>query len=622
MVADRLRQGLQSIADLGAGALRSGVLHPVRPDRALRLPLPLVRYGTTPATLGALAALRFPGRAAVIDEAGTLTFGELERRAASLATALSAMVTTAPVIRPGTAGSGGPSRIGIMCRNHRGFVIATLAGSRLGHDVVFLNTEFSAPQLAGVLHRERVGLLVLDEEFVDVADAAEFTGPRVIAWYDRPAQPAGARAGDPAEAVAGDTGTDVAADRGEVPEDLTASATGGAAGRPARGTIPTPFPAYPTIDELVGMTPPASGRPTRVGKLIILTSGTTGAPKGAQHDLSLRALVPPAIAHAMTIPLRSREPMLIAPPLYHVLGLGYLNVALALGAPVVLLRGFTPGAALAAIGEHRVRALVAVPLMLQRILEHIGEPGRSATANQTGDPTRAEPAGPTPDLRVVVSGGSPLLPSLARRFTGVFGPVLYNVFGATETGWATIATPEDLREAPGTVGRVSWGVTLKLLDEAGQEVPRGEIGQVFFGGGGIDFAGYTGGGDKETSERLVATGDLGHFDEAGRLFIDGRVDDMIVSGGENVFPGEVEDLLAGHPDVGEVAVTGVDDQEFGQRLVAHVVRAPGSAVTGEQLRAYVRQQLARYKVPREVLFVDELPRTTTGKIRHAQLRER
>ncbi len=187
-----------------------------------------------------------------------------------------------------------------------------------------------------------------------------------------------------------------------------------------------------------------------------------------------------------------------------------------------------------------------------------------------------------------------------------FGDVLVNVYGATETGLATIATPDDLRDAPGTVGKPSLRLTVKILDEDGREVPRGAVGEVYTGGG-LRFAGYTGGGGKEMLDGLTGTGDLGHLDEAGRLFIDGRADDMIVSGGENVFPGEVENLLGGHPGIAEVSVTGVDDEQFGQRLAAYVVRTPGSKLAEDDIKTHVKEHLARYKVPRDVHFVRQLP---------------
>ncbi|MFC5749333.1 AMP-binding protein [Actinomadura rugatobispora] len=530
MPLDRMR----TLAALGARSVRAlwdvGAFRPVRPDRAVRLPLQYRRYGPVPATVGAMAALRFRGRTAIIDERGTLTYAELERRAAGLATALQARL----------AGPGKERRIGVLCRNHRGFVEAVLAGSRLGTDVVLLNTDFSAPQLGEVAEREGIGLLVHDAEFDPVVDEAGYGRRRIHAWRDGRAGP------------------------------------------------------YETIDGLAG-TEPEPLRPERPGRVILMTSGTTGTPKGARHDVSLGSLLPAALSHMVRVPVRSGAPIVVAPPLFHVLGYAYMSVAVGLGMPLILFRRFDPRRVLETIEEHRAETLVAVPIMLRRLLD--------------------VPDGPRPaSLRVVVCGGSALHPHLSEAFTDAFGDVIHNVYGSTETGWTTIATPRDAREAPGTVGRPSFRLRVRVLDEDGRALPTGEVGEIHTGGG-LRFAGYTGGEDRRERDGLVGSGDLGHFDAEGRLFVDGRADDMIVSGGENVFPGEVEDLLGDHPEVAEVSVSGVEDEQWGQRLSAHVVRAPGASVTEDDLKSLVRERLARYKVPREVHFVDELPRTSTGKVK-------
>ena len=202
-----------------------------------------------------------------------------------------------------------------------------------------------------------------------------------------------------------------------------------------------------------------------------------------------------------------------------------------------------------------------------------------------------------------------------------FGDVLYNLYGSTEVAWATIATPEDLRAAPGTAGRPPRGTVVKLLDEEGNEVGDGQTGRIFVGNE-MAFEGYTGGGSKQNVGGLLSSGDVGHFDAGGRLFIDGRDDEMIVSGGENVFPREVEDLLADHAAVDEVAVIGVADDEFGQRLKAFVVRTDGATAGVDELKDHVKANLARYKVPREIEFIDELPRNSTGKVLKRELAER
>jgi len=244
-----------------------------------------------------------------------------------------------------------------------------------------------------------------------------------------------------------------------------------------------------------------------------------------------------------------------------------------------------------------------VPVMLQRILE-------------LGAQTIARYDVRT--LRVIAVSGSSLPGDLATRAMDTFGEVLYNLYGSTEVAWATIATPEDLRAASGTAGRPPLGTVVKLLDQDGREVQRGHSGRIFVANE-MMFDGYTGGGGKEIVRGLMSTGDVGRFDEGGRLFVDGRDDEMIVSGGENVFPREVEDLLAHHGGIEEAAVVGVQDEQFGQRLRAFVVTRNGSELTEEAVKEYVKENLARYKVPREVVFLEKLPRNATGKVLKREL---
>jgi fatty-acyl-CoA synthase len=249
--------------------------------------------------------------------------------------------------------------------------------------------------------------------------------------------------------------------------------------------------------------------------------------------------------------------------------------------------------------------LVIVPVMLRRIFD-------------LSDAVRARYD--TSSLRVIASSGSALGAPLARETLSAFGAILYNVYGSTEVAVATIATPADLTAEPSTAGRAALGTTVRILGTDGAPVPVGETGRIFVGSG-LRFEGYTGGGGKEVIGGLLSIGDLGHLDGAGLLFVEGRDDEMIVSGGENVFPSEVEDLLAGHPAVSDVAVVGVADDEFGQRLRAVVVRAAGAKLSAAEVRSYVRDHLARYKVPRDVVFVDELPRNATGKVLRSELRD-
>ncbi|WP_020672188.1 AMP-binding protein [Amycolatopsis nigrescens] len=510
-------------ARVAAGVLAStGMLRPVGPVRLLRMAAAFRRHGVNLPAAVAAGAARWPDRPALIDDDGPVTFPELYRRVGDLAADLADRYG----LRAGR-------RLGVLCRNHRGFVEAALAGSWLGAELVFLNTDFSRPQLAEVLKREDVHVLMHDDEFSALAGDLPVT--LVSAECDR--RPGGSR-------------------------------------RP-----PPPYRGH--------------------GRIVILTSGTTGTPKGAARDTDPARFALPLTTMLTQLRLRSGEPMLVLPPLFHGFGLAYLAIALVLGSPLVLCRRFEPERALELAERHRVRSMFAVPVMLQRILRL---PPHLRDGRRTGL------------LRAVGSAAAPLSPDLAAEFQDVFGDVLFNLYGSTETSWSTIATPADLRAAPGTVGRPARGIEVRVLDEHGRELPAGRIGTVFVGSR-MAFHGYTGGGGKEVVRGLLNTGDVGHFDQAGRLFIDGRADDMIVSGGENVYPQEVEDLLAGHPGLLDVVVRGVEDEEFGQRLAARAVRVPGGTVTEDELKAYVKANLARYKVPREIEFVDELPRTASGKLR-------
>jgi fatty-acyl-CoA synthase len=526
-----------------AGTLaRAGILRPSRPDRALRAIIGLHRFGPTLAAGYLGAAARYPGAPALIDERGTLTFEEVDRRTNALAR--------------GLAGHGlaeGDS-VALMCRNHRGFVEASVACSKLGAHAVFLNTGFAGPQVAEVAARENVAGIIYDQEFADVVAEAR-THPRAgrvsfLAWEDDP------QAG-------GDTSLD----------ELIATRVG------------TPLPA-----------------PRQAGRAVILTSGTTGTPKGANRPNP--SSLSPVAAILSAIPLRARQTTLIAAPLFHAWGYAHMLLSSSLSATLVLRRRFEPEDTVRAMAEHRVNVLIVVPVMLQRILEC--DRDRLSVYD-------------TSSLNVIAASGSALPGTLARRVMDAFGETLYNLYGSTEVAWATIASPQDLRAAPGTAGRPPRGTVVRIFDEQGNEVPSGATGRIFVGSE-LLFDGYTGGGDKDRLAGLMATGDVGHFDAEDRLYIDGRDDDMIVSGGENVFPAEVEDLLAAVSGVREVAVVGVPDQQFGQRLRAIVSLVPGAQVSESDLQEHVRRHLARYKVPREIVFLDQLPRNATGKILKRELR--
>jgi fatty-acyl-CoA synthase len=331
-----------------------------------------------------------------------------------------------------------------------------------------------------------------------------------------------------------------------------------------------------------------------VGRVIILTSGTTGRPKGAAR-VTDNSAIDGVAAVLDRIPLRAGDVQVIAAPLFHAWGFSHLLLGLTRCTTNVLRRRFDPEQTFHLLADHRARVLVVVPVMLRRMMSV--DTKSSIT---------------TPDLRVIAASGSAIPGTLVTEVLDHFGPVLYNLYGSTEVAVATVANPDDLTVDPTTAGRVVFGVRVEILDESGNPVPDGRTGRIFVGGA-LKFDGYTNGGDKERIRGLLSSGDMGRFRD-GLLFVEGRDDDMIVSGGENVFPQEVEELLAAHPAVSEAAVVGVPDDEFGQRLAAFVVLRPDAELDADGVRSYVKEHLARHKVPRDVTFVDELPRNTTGKL--------
>jgi fatty-acyl-CoA synthase len=448
---------------------------------------------------------------------------------------------------------GAGSKVGLLARNHRGFIEGLGGSTLLGADSCFLNTGFAAPQLRDVLQREGIEFVLYDDEFADLVEAGAGDQIRVRVWREQ----------------------DIAAEGATSLDELAQR-----------------YRARPL------------GRPSRPGKATILTSGTTGTPKGAQRSAS-SSDSDTAIGLLEALPIKVGQRTLVSAPLFHAWGLAQLLMGSVMRSTFVLQRRFDPESVLEAIQRHRPEVLVVVPVMLQRILA-LGPDvcGKYDTSS----------------LRATLSSGSALPGELALRWMDTFGDNLYNFYGSTEVAQAAIAGPADLRAAPGTAGRVPLGTTVRILDEQGRPLPRGKTGRIFVGNKG-QFEGYTGGGGKETVDGLMSVGDVGHFDEEGRLFVEGRDDDMIVSGGENVFPSEVEDLLSDHPDILEAAVIGVDDEAFGQRLRAFVVPRAGVTLDAEALRTHVKQELARHKVPRDIVVLDEIPRNPSGKVLKRVLRE-
>lgn len=517
---------------------RAGLIAAMRPDKYLRIAAAMARENMSVTSGFAAAAQRCGNRPGLVDELGTLTWQQVDQQADALATGLQAL--------PG----GEPKVLGIMARNHRGFVLSLIAANRIGADVLLLNTSFAAPAMAEVVNREAVDAVIYDEEFADTVDRALADRPsasRIVAWTD----------------------THI--------HDVTVAKLV----EQHRGTEPR--------------------RSSEKSKVILLTSGTTGTPKGAKHSGGGPEVLKSILDRT---PWHTEERVVIVAPMFHAWGFSQLAFAASMSCTIVTRRKFDPEATLELVDRHRAKGLCVVPVMFDRIMDLPENVLRRYDGRS---------------LRFAAASGSRMRPDVVTSFMDRFGDIIYNNYNATEAGMIATATPADLRAAPDTAGKPAEGTEIRILDAEFREVPTGEVGTIYVRNS-TQFDGYTSGTTKQFHDGFMSSGDVGRLDEAGRLFVVGRDDEMIVSGGENVYPIEVEKVLAGHPDVAEAAVIGVDDEQYGQRLAAFVVLT--GAATPDELKAYVRENLANYKVPRAIAVLDELPRNSTGKIDRRQLQEK
>jgi acyl-CoA synthetase (AMP-forming)/AMP-acid ligase II len=502
----------------------------MRPDKYVGMTKVLRTQGTHATSGFALAAVRAPSGIGVVDERGSLTWAEIQVRAGALGAGLVA------------AHGGTVESVAILARNHRGFVDALLASTRIGAHALLLNTGFSGPQLAEVMEREGARMIVYDEEFAEVvADARGRVDGliEILAW------------------------TDSETDR-------------------------------PTTERLIAehRSAPAPHAPAP-GRVVLLTSGTTGAPKGARRSGG----GPDELAGMLeAIPWRGGETVVVAAPMFHAWGFGQLVIGATMTCTVVMRRRFDPEATLALVDEHRATGLSVVPVMLERIMDL---------------PSDVLDRYSLRTLRFVSASGSRMRPDSVIAFMDRFGDLVHNSYNATEAGQISVARPVDLRRTPDTAGRAVRGTLLRIVDDEGHVLSPGEVGRIVVRGSS-PFDGYTSGASKDFVEDFMVTGDVGRLDESGLLYVVGRDDEMIVSGGENVYPIEVEKVLSTHDAVREVVVVGVPDEAFGQRLAAYVV--PDGEVDDSTLKDHVRAALAGYKVPRDVVFLDELPRNASGKV--------
>ncbi len=480
------------------------------------------------------------------------------------------------------AGIGQGDCVAILMRNDIPFLTATLAAIRLGAYAVPINWHFKADEIAYVL--SDCGAKVL------IAHADLLTGLGLDAFgSDR----AGAAVPASVKVIS------VA-----VPPDI-AAAYGLADTSPVKTNA-----RVQDWDAWVTAAQPYTGPPRRPTQSMIYTSGTTGRPKGVRRQ-------PPTPEQEQAI-ARSRQQIygfgpyvrtLIPGPLYHSAPNGLAIRAVAATDLVVLMARFEPEAFLAAVERHRITTLFMVPTMFVRLLKLPESVRRRYDISS---------------LRFVMHAAAPCPPDVKRAMIEWFGPIVWEFYGGTEIGAITVISSEEWLRKPGSVGRLVEGATVAILDEAGQPVETGAVGEVFTRVAFyLDFTYHNQPDKRAEVDRggLITGGDVGYLDADGYLFLCDRKRDMVISGGVNIYPAEIEAVAVTIPGVKDCAVFGVPDEEFGEQLMAFVEPMEGITLDPDEFRAYLGRHLASYKVPRKVEVRLDLPREDSGKIFKRRLRE-
>jgi acyl-CoA synthetase (AMP-forming)/AMP-acid ligase II len=355
--------------------------------------------------------------------------------------------------------------------------------------------------------------------------------------------------------------------------------------------VPAYHPTAASIDRLASRSEATRVQLKRVktGNIVVMTGGTTGRPTAATRKPSAVNFLPPFVALLTQVHLDHYRSVYVATPMYHGFGLAALFMGVVLGAEMHFSRRFDAARSCELIREHRIEVVTLVPLMLQRMLK--------------------QDADSLASLRCVLSGGALLSPALAREALARLGPVVFNLYGTSEAGFCIMATPDLLNKKPESIGKPVQGVRARIVNETDQEVGTKAVGRLCI------RSAWTAG-----PKGWVETGDLAYRDDGGDVFLCGRVDDMVVSDGENVYPVELENVLVRHPHVEVAAVVGIPDAEFGQRLKAVVVAKTGSALDRAALLDWLKPRVARYQMPVVVEFRVELPYTALGKLDKKSLR--
>lgn len=384
------------------------------------------------------------------------------------------------------------------------------------------------------------------------------------------------------------------------------------------GQVPNP-PGFPLWDELVSVAAPFEGEGEPAPSTIIYTSGTTGRPKGVKRgaftdDQTEAVNFMPGWSYGFADVLAGeRDPATITTavigPVYHSAPNAHSSFAIRVGANVIITPRFDAEGLLALIEKERITHLNMVPIMFNRLLRLPDETKRKYDLSS---------------LEYVTHAAAPCPPPVKRAMIDWWGPVIWEYYGSTEMGNVTNLSSEEWLAHPGSVGRVQPGVTLRVVDPEGNDVPAGTIGEVIGKGRhGTNFT-YQNSPEKRRSMEkygLITPGDMGYFDADGFLYLCDRINDMIISGGANIYPAEIEAELHKLPGVADCAVFGIPDEEFGESVMAVVQPTPGADLTVDDLQSELRKVMTTYKVPRRIDFADSLPREDSGKIFKRKLRE-
>jgi fatty-acyl-CoA synthase len=570
VLADRLRARLDWVRAAGRqGAAvarvmgKAGVLGALRPRTVARFARRARGARLGPHLAVMLHAEARPTRAAVADAHRRLTYAELEREVNQLAHALGALG-----VQPG-------DRVAIMLPNCAEFLVVLQALPRLGATAVQIGTRLKAGEIEYILDNARPRAMIVHASLAVEAALAV------------------SRAGTPAPGQLIEVGVNGA---GQVHGSGVRVAPGGTGPHRYHALLST----QPT-------TAPIRGGGD-AGGIITYTSGTTGKPKGARRNFSQTGLE--AVADLIgQVGVHNRDRHLVVCPLYHSAAPAFALIMMSVGGSLIVCEHFDAEEVLATIEREAVTCAFMVPTQLVRL---------------TALPREVRSRYDTSSLRWILSGAAPLATETARRFQEAFGPILWNFYGATETGLVSLAGPADHTARPGTVGRPLRGNQIRILGEDGEQVPTGQVGELYVRNSMLisGYHGDKGATDSAMREGFFSVGDLARVDEDGHLYLASRLHDMVISGGVNIYPAEIEEHLHLHPDVLEAAVIGVPDEEWGERLKAFVVTRQGAQVSAEDLVQFCREGLADFKRPREVQFLDALPRNPTGKVLKRELRAR